>query len=197
MNERVKMRQSNQGFLTRSGTMLISLAAIASLAGCGRSEEDIRKDERAKIETERAAQQKSVAAAQPETPQPTPPVVAPPPPVPPNGALWGGRYDLKADGAEGEVEIAPIKGSADRYRVSFAIAAPNGCMGGVEGAAVETKPGALTFTGPPTEDYDGTPRNCAIELSRKSGRSISVDEIDGCTNWHGAACDFNGTMTRK
>jgi hypothetical protein len=198
MNAKTNMRQVSQSkkeLLMRVGTILISLAAIASLVGCGRSEEDIRKDERAKIEAERAAQQKSVAAAQPETPQPTPPAVAPPPPALPKVEPWAGRYDMSG-GGEGDVEIAPIKGSTDRYRVSFAIG-QKGCMGNVEGTAVETKSGALTFTGPPSEDFDGTPRVCTIELARKNGRSVSVNEIEGCTNWHGAACEFTGTMTRK
>ncbi len=187
------------------------IAAIAALAAaafilsaCAKSEEQIRREERTQVEAEFAVKQQSAAtpvaiastaATQTVPSKPAEAAAAEKP-------SWAGKYDLRGDGSEGDVRITPAPGAPAKYKVSFAIAGVggSGCMGGISGTAIESKAGTLAFTGDPSEyiPEEGT-GVCTIELTRQAnGRTIDVSEdYDRCMPWHGAACGFSGTLSRK
>jgi hypothetical protein len=72
------------------------------------------------------------------------------------------------------------------YRVDLGVTARN-CTGELE-AYGEVEGGRLVVT-PPTQD-----ETCRVSITRR-GSSIIVNEEDSCLEYHGASCDFSGTLT--
>lgn len=173
------------------------VALFAALAGCGKSEEQIRADERAKVTAELAGQAKA-APAVPTAAEVPPAATATTPPAPaaPQARPWPGRYDLASEGSpDGYVTIAAIKGSPGRYKVEVGIGA-NMCMGSTGGTAIENGPGALAFTANRDPEAPGDDPLCKISFQRKSNSAAIdvVEDYESCSPWHGAACSFNGEM---
>ncbi len=116
-------------------------AATFTLAACGKSEDRIRQEERARVEAEFAAKQQSAAmpAAVQSSAAPVPAKAAAAAAAAAERPTWAGNYDLVGDGSEGDVKISPIAGSPAKYSVSIAIAGAggSGCVGGIAGTAIE------------------------------------------------------------
>jgi hypothetical protein len=182
-------------------SLLVLVSMIPLLQACGKSEDQIRQEERAKVLAEVAAEGSSIVAsatsqaseakvpAQVQNASPTTAATA-------GSTSWAGNYNLKGEGAEGDVVITAKSGTPRQYRVSLGMGASN-CTGETEGIAVERDGGILSFTSDTSADYDN--QICKIEFTR-SGKSATIavsEDYDGCRNWHGAQCTFNGTMKRK
>ena len=100
-----------------------------------------------------------------------------------------GIYRLAgAEGPDkGELTIAK---AGDGYKAMVDVGAP-GCGGQAKGPA--TRAGetlSLAASIPDTE------LRCEVTI-RREGETLVVEEGAGCSNFHGAQCDLNGTATRK
>jgi hypothetical protein len=182
-------------------SLLVLVSMIPLLQACAKSEDQIRQEERAKVLAEVAAKGSPVVASATgqasEAKVPAQVLNSPPTTAAPAGRTsWAGNYDLKGEGAEGDVKVTAMGGSSQQYRVSLGMGASS-CSGGAEGTAVERDGGILLFTSDTSADYDN--QICKIEFTR-TGKSATIavsEDYDGCRNWHGAQCTFNGTMKRK
>lgn len=99
---------------------------------------------------------------------------------------WVGRYEGRLEGM-GEATIRSA--GRGRYRADLGVGAP-GCGGSVSGGG-RVSGHRMTFTAP---SETGPP--CRIDLTRR-GRRLQVREGPNCIPFHGAACGFTGTLTRR
>lgn len=105
------------------------------------------------------------------------------------GDDWGGQY--KGRGGEftnGDLNIARA-GGGNRYSLALEIGAP-GCGGEMKGTGTASA-ARLTMT-VPVPNGGG---QCRVVLDRQ-GSGLRVSESDGCAQFHGAQCSFNGTFAR-
>ena len=93
-----------------------------------------------------------------------------------------GTYRGAFEGGEGEVKIT---GAAPRYHVNLYVGA-DGCSGSLDGPATLDARGRLTMS---------APRDACHVMFVKNGTGWLVHE-EACSNWHGAACTFDGAVKR-
>ncbi|MBA9062731.1 MULTISPECIES: hypothetical protein [Methylobacterium] len=99
-----------------------------------------------------------------------------------------GTFERKEDGYEQGVVVKAS--GASGYVAEFSVGS-RGCGGGVTMKGRSTGPRTILFS--KTENG----QTCRI-MARYSPdlRSVALEE-DGCLTWHGASCEFQGTLTRK
>ena len=112
-----------------------------------------------------------------------------------------GHYSNNARDGQMEVEarVTHVRGNTYNVSLSTLVAGhggPGGCGGGVDGQVTLTN-GRGTFTAP-NEGYDPANgfnvRFC--EVSMRFGRnSLQLQELRGCSYYHGAQCEFRGRLT--
>lgn len=106
-----------------------------------------------------------------------------------------GHYSSQTPGRELTADLKRINGT--RYAVSLSTMTPmrgdvGGCGGGIDGEVVLTgRRGVLRVAEPDAP----TPRVCEIELRFTAPYELSLQEKNGCTYFHGAACEFTGKVT--
>ena len=105
----------------------------------------------------------------------------------PAAAAFEGKYASSKSGYRQSAEIAR---TAAGYSVSIAVGT-KGCSGLFEGAG--TVQGSKLVAR--VNDPDAKDDKCRIEISR-SPKGIVVQE-DQCMTWHGASCDFEGTLRKR
>ncbi|HEY4251821.1 MAG TPA: hypothetical protein VGM87_11490 [Roseomonas sp.] len=103
---------------------------------------------------------------------------------------------------EGELSLRLHRLAGNRYRADITTTDAGRCAGGVDGEA-EITPDGHGVLRTANEEYDpnaSTPwlreRYCTITF-RIEGRSLRLEEGDGCLGFHGAACGFTGTLQRR
>lgn len=108
----------------------------------------------------------------------------------PTGAVAAGvtgTFEHKEDGYEQGVEV---RAAAGGFIGDFSTASNRGCGGGVKMKGRATSPSTVVFS--KTEDG----QVCRIIARYAAGfRSVALKE-EGCTMWHGASCEFQGTLKR-
>ncbi|MFF9549421.1 hypothetical protein [Methylobacterium fujisawaense] len=104
------------------------------------------------------------------------------------GSQAAGTFEHKEDGYEQGVTV---KAAGGGYIGDFSTATNRGCGGGVKMKGRATGPSTIVFS----KSDDG--QVCRITARYAAGfRSVDLEE-DGCTMWHGASCEFQGTLKRK
>lgn len=99
-----------------------------------------------------------------------------------------GTFEHKDDGYEQSVKVKPAASAG--YAGAFSTATNRGCGGGVTMKGRATGPTTIVFS--KTEDGQA----CRITARYTSDfRSVDLEET-GCTLWHGASCEFQGTLKR-
>lgn len=97
--------------------------------------------------------------------------------------FWRGRDG----GVSNEVTVTPLGGG--RHAVKMG-GGGNGCGMAVEGVATEVGRGRLRLV----KSNEDAPGQCVIDMSAVGNR-MSIQE-QSCGYWHGARCEFTGTVTR-
>jgi hypothetical protein len=100
-------------------------------------------------------------------------------------AGFEGKYASHRGGYRQEAEIAR---AADGTYTVEAVVGAEGCSGLFDGVGRIEGAGLVAHI---TEKDDA----CRLVISR-TRTGIKIEE-DGCTNWHGASCDFNGTLRKR
>ena len=100
---------------------------------------------------------------------------------------WVGNYASRHGPYSLSAKISPNAGGTFKVKVEVASQRPS-CMGEVETTA-EMKGSELVTQ--PAEKGD----ECRLTIS-KSGTGITLKE-DKCSTWHGAACEFSGSLKRR
>ncbi|ALT77974.1 hypothetical protein [Paucibacter sp. KCTC 42545] len=91
---------------------------------------------------------------------------------------------------EGEVELKIKQGQiVDQYRVSMSTAT-EGCAGSAEGVGVRVGH-ILNITARDGEDI------CKVKAEFTTNGAVILEEVDGCSFFHGAACGFSGQLHKK
>jgi hypothetical protein len=104
------------------------------------------------------------------------------------GGDWSGHYKGRGAFTVGDLTIARA-GGGNRYSVALEIGAP-GCGGEVKGTG-SASANRMTMTVPVSDGGE----QCRFVLDRQ-GSTLSVSEGDGCANFHGAQCSFDGSYAR-
>ncbi|NKB84259.1 hypothetical protein HED51_17605 [Ochrobactrum grignonense] len=97
--------------------------------------------------------------------------------------------------------------SGDQYAVSLSTSVPMvdnqpGCGGGVSGD-VTIKDKKATFKiqsegfDPQEAESDRNPRYCEIKMNFVGDYKLEIEEVGGCTYYHGASCEFTGTLEHE
>lgn len=115
------------------------------------------------------------------TEAPDAPRQAAPAPLPDVVGRWKGQLE-----GNGEMEIRPREDGD--YQLSLRVSTESGCAGSVSGRVLVEGPAVTLSSG----ENGGM---CTVRV-KFSGASAEIEE-DGCTNRHGAACGFSGTLTRE
>jgi hypothetical protein len=102
---------------------------------------------------------------------------------------FAGRYRLEGEEGADKGEVIITK-AGDDYTVLVDVGTP-GCGGQAKGPA--TRVGEVLHLLARIED---TTFKCEMDLKR-DGETLVVEEAGGCSNFHGARCDLNGTAHRK
>jgi hypothetical protein len=100
---------------------------------------------------------------------------------------FAGKYASSRGGYRQNAEIAR---TAAGYSVSIVVGT-KGCSGLFEGAGT-LQDGKLVAR---LTDADAKDNKCRIEISRNA-KGIAVHEYE-CLMWHGASCDFEGTLRKR
>jgi hypothetical protein len=100
---------------------------------------------------------------------------------------FAGKYASSRGGYRQNAEIAR---TAAGYSVSIVVGT-KGCSGLFEGAGT-VQDGKLVAR---LTDADAKDNKCRIEISRNA-KGIAVHEYE-CLMWHGASCDFEGTLRKR
>jgi hypothetical protein len=116
--------------------------------------------------------------------KPVPDVKPPTPRIVPSS--WEGQYNGAFEGAPGSITIHDRD---DQLTVAIAIGSRR-CVGGIEFTAARPVGNTLMKRFP----IDDSGNQCTLTLTRE-GRGISVNE-EGCSNYHGFECSFNGAVTK-
>ncbi|MGU3467599.1 hypothetical protein ACLBXO_22385 [Methylobacterium sp. C33D] len=103
------------------------------------------------------------------------------------GAKATGTFEHKEDGYEQGVEVK-VAGAAG-FTAEFSTGI-KGCGGGVTMKGRPTGPDTIVFS--KTEGG----QTCRITARYTSGFRSVVLEEQGCMMWHGASCEFQGTLKR-
>ena len=93
---------------------------------------------------------------------------------------WSGR--LEGDGIM-EIDPAPTG-----FKVSLRVSGPSGCVGSIEGSG-PISGDTITLT----KEKDGQVCTIAIKFA---GETAAISE-NNCSDYHGAACGFHGTLKRE
>lgn len=115
--------------------------------------------------------------------------------VPPPLVLTADRWSGKWTGSgEGNLAVTIRRGTAKPdYLVIDLVTAAQGCSGAV---TLYGKPDGAVVLG---ESYDPENRDipvCRVELSFDDTGLLATEVAGPCTFYHGAACGFDGTLTR-
>lgn len=117
--------------------------------------------------------------------------------------------DGKDDGQIHSARLTPVEG--DDYAIEIGVVVPledqpdgtilPGCGGGIDGR-VTIKDGAGTLAAP-NEFFDATlpedgrnRRECKVSMRFSDPDTLEMQELEGCLNFHGAACGFTGILKR-
>lgn len=119
---------------------------------------------------------------------------------------YSGKYSNQIKTAPLELELKHLQ--ADHYQASLATSAPiqynptGSCAGALEGQ-VDIHPAKASLLKIDNEsflaDEPESPSNrryCQVELKFLSPTKVEITELEGCTSYHGASCDFNGVVKR-
>ena len=105
------------------------------------------------------------------------------------GDDWGGKYKGRSgEFTVGDLTIARV-GGGNRYSVALEIGAP-GCGGEMKGTGTASAARMTMII--PVPNGGG---QCRVVLDRR-GSALSVSGSDGCAQFHGAQCSFDGTYAR-
>lgn len=124
------------------------------------------------------------------TPAPVTPTVAlAKPPEPPSAAAaWLGEYDGSFDGATGSMSV--VSRSPEKVDIDLGIGAER-CVGGINFKNVRVTGDTLRLMKP----RDDSGFECKLTLA-KAGNRVRITE-NGCSNYHGFECTFDGSVRRK
>lgn len=100
---------------------------------------------------------------------------------------FDGEYEFSEGGYSQSIEI---KKKPNGYSVLMAVGM-EGCSGAFEGSG--TVEGDTLVAKLDGEDAKDDP--CRLRITRKGNR-LKVEEQE-CLAWHGASCDFNGTLRKR
>jgi len=100
-----------------------------------------------------------------------------------------------------EADVTHLEG--DKYSVSLSTVVPirdniPGCGGGIDGEV--TLAGRTGVMSVPNEGYDpnatglGNKPLCEIRLTFDEDFKLVIEEMGGCTYYHGASCEFSGEL---
>jgi len=108
----------------------------------------------------------------------------------PTGAVASGLTGTFEHNDDGYQQGVEVKAAGGGFIGDFSTASNRGCGGGVKMKGRATGRSTIVFS--KTEDG----QFCRITARYADGfRSVALEE-DGCTLWHGASCEFQGTLKR-
>ncbi len=113
---------------------------------------------------------------------PLPSIVQPSPAS--TGQVFIGRWSGRLAG-DGTLEINPAPGG---FNVALSVSDSSGCAGSIEGFGLRSGDTITLRT-------ERNERVCTITI-RFAGETAEVNE-NNCSDYHGAACGFRGTLTRE
>lgn len=116
---------------------------------------------------------------------------------------YSGHYSNNSRQAPREADLEHIR--ANRYRVSLTTSAPvdynpsGSCAGAISGEmAITAHTGNLRVRNESFIEDEAESRwnqqYCHIKLEFLAPNTIEIIESGGCSDYHGAACDFNGVV---
>ena len=104
------------------------------------------------------------------------------------GSQATGTFEHTQDGYQQTAKVKAVGSSG--YAGNFSTGSTRGCAGEVDMKGRATGPSTIVFS----QTDNG--QTCQITARYTSGfRSVILEE-DGCTFWHGAACEFQGPLNR-
>ena len=98
---------------------------------------------------------------------------------------FGGKYDASKDSYRHSATITRTPNGSYKVNVSVSM---RGCLGAFDGIG---KIEGATLVARTTEKDD----TCRLTIS-KTSNGIAVNE-DKCMAWHGASCEFSGTLRKR
>jgi uncharacterized protein YecT (DUF1311 family) len=105
---------------------------------------------------------------------------------------WVGRW---AGGGDGKLSATIRRGTAKPdYLVIDLITAADGCSGAV---TLYGKPHGSSVLGESYDPNDPSAPVCRVDLSRDDKGVLKTEVAGPCTSYHGAACGFDGSLTRR
>jgi hypothetical protein len=109
-----------------------------------------------------------------------------------NGVIHAHAFEGKWENSAYMSVAATIVKDGGGYSVKLETST-KGCGGEVEGKAT-AEGDVLTLSAPNDDATYG--KACIVTLTKK-GKRLVMEEVEGCLFWHGAACEFAGTMKKK
>ncbi|TXN82707.1 hypothetical protein [Methylobacterium sp. WL8] len=103
-----------------------------------------------------------------------------------------GRYQGRGEGRL-DLQVFELGDGSGAHFVVASTALPNECTGELRGLAKPGGPGALVLTRKET----GSEEVCTLTLRFGSDRKRVRAEEQGCGDFHGTSCAFNGALTRR
>jgi hypothetical protein len=101
-----------------------------------------------------------------------------------------GRYRLAGDDGPDKGVVTIAKGEGQTYLVMVDVGT-QGCAGQAKGSAIRQGEGLRL-----TARIPDTALKCELDLRPQPEGTLLVEDAGGCRDFHGAACDLNGTATR-
>ena len=110
---------------------------------------------------------------------------------------------LYSGSGEGDLTLDLTHIEDDRYAISINTVVPieeefMGCAGGIEGEVLLSKKGGNFFVEnemyEPGDDSPLNQRYCEIGIVFDGMGGVTLEERDGCLEYHGASCGFSGNL---
>lgn len=110
---------------------------------------------------------------------------------------------LYTGSGEGDLTLDLTHIEDDRYSISINTVVPieeefMGCAGGIEGEVLLSKKGGNFFVEnemyDPEDESPLNQRYCEIGIVFDGQGGVTLEERDGCLEYHGASCGFSGNL---
>lgn len=110
---------------------------------------------------------------------------------------------LYTGSGEGDLTLDLTHIEDDRYSISINTVVPieeefMGCAGGIEGEVLLSKKGGNFFVEnemyDPEDESPLNQRYCEIGIIFDGQGGVTLEERDGCLEYHGASCGFSGNL---
>lgn len=108
------------------------------------------------------------------------------------GSPFDGRYQGRGEGRL-DLQVFEFGDGSGSHFVVANTAIPDQCTGELRGLAKAAGPGALALT----HKDSGSDETCTLTLRFGPERRRVRMEERGCSDFHGSACAFDGTLTRR